>query len=82
MYFGDLLPRLVKAGDDGNCGSAAVCDTVCLQVFDLSLRRFFCYIPVNSSLVSMETFEVIIIIVLNILCFWCYYLYLVLNLSS
>lgn len=32
MYFRDLLPRLVKAGDDGNCGSAAVCDTLCLQV--------------------------------------------------
>lgn len=31
MYFRDLLPRLVKAGDDGNCGSAAVCDAVCLQ---------------------------------------------------
>lgn len=32
MYFKDLLPRLVKEGDDGNCGSAAVCDTLCLQV--------------------------------------------------
>ncbi|XP_027362359.1 chorismate mutase 3, chloroplastic [Abrus precatorius] len=31
VYFKDLLPRLVKAGDDGNCGSAAVCDTLCLQ---------------------------------------------------
>ncbi|CAB4264703.1 unnamed protein product [Prunus armeniaca] len=31
MYFRNLLPRLVKAGDDGNCGSAAVCDTLCLQ---------------------------------------------------
>ncbi|KAJ7943395.1 Chorismate mutase [Quillaja saponaria] len=31
VYFRDLLPRLVKAGDDGNCGSAAVCDTLCLQ---------------------------------------------------
>uniref|UniRef100_A0A5B7BH81 chorismate mutase n=1 Tax=Davidia involucrata TaxID=16924 RepID=A0A5B7BH81_DAVIN len=31
MYFRDLLPRLVKAGDDGNCGSTAVCDTICLQ---------------------------------------------------
>ncbi|XP_050204054.1 chorismate mutase 3, chloroplastic [Mercurialis annua] len=30
-YFGDLLPRLVKSGDDGNCGSAAVYDTMCLQ---------------------------------------------------
>ncbi|KAL5582228.1 hypothetical protein UlMin_014670 [Ulmus minor] len=32
MYFRDLLPRLVKEGDDGNCGSTAVCDTMCLQV--------------------------------------------------
>ncbi|KAK7274890.1 hypothetical protein RIF29_15991 [Crotalaria pallida] len=31
VYFRDLLPRLVKAGDDGNCGSVAVCDTLCLQ---------------------------------------------------
>ncbi|XVF03258.1 hypothetical protein REPUB_Repub04eG0245700 [Reevesia pubescens] len=31
MYFGALLPRLVEAGDDGNCGSTAVCDTICLQ---------------------------------------------------
>lgn len=31
MYFNDLLPRLVKGGDDGNCGSAAVCDTISLQ---------------------------------------------------
>ncbi|PRQ40703.1 putative chorismate mutase [Rosa chinensis] len=31
MYFRDLLPRLVKQGDDGNCGSAAVFDTLCLQ---------------------------------------------------
>ncbi|OAY60275.1 chorismate mutase 1, chloroplastic [Manihot esculenta] len=32
MYFRDLLPRLVKDGNDGNAGSAAVCDTICLQV--------------------------------------------------
>ncbi|XP_059642433.1 chorismate mutase 1, chloroplastic-like [Cornus florida] len=31
VYFRDLLPRLVKEGDDGNCGSTAVCDTICLQ---------------------------------------------------
>ncbi|KAI4320407.1 hypothetical protein MLD38_033893 [Melastoma candidum] len=31
MYFRDLLPKLVKEGDDGNYGSAAVCDTICLQ---------------------------------------------------
>lgn len=31
MYFRELIPRLVKEGDDGNCGSTAVCDTICLQ---------------------------------------------------
>ncbi|PIM98013.1 Chorismate mutase [Handroanthus impetiginosus] len=31
MYFKNLLPRLVKEGDDGNYGSAATCDTICLQ---------------------------------------------------
>ncbi|KAK3004539.1 hypothetical protein RJ639_018837 [Escallonia herrerae] len=31
MYFRNILPRLVKKGDDGNCGSTAVCDTLCLQ---------------------------------------------------
>ncbi|KAL3525893.1 hypothetical protein ACH5RR_014265 [Cinchona calisaya] len=31
MYFKNLLPRLVKEGDDGNYGSTAVCDTICLQ---------------------------------------------------
>ncbi|KAI3462906.1 hypothetical protein Pfo_019569 [Paulownia fortunei] len=31
IYFGNLLPRLVKNGDDGNYGSAASCDTICLQ---------------------------------------------------
>lgn len=33
MYFKKLLPRLVKEGNDGNSGSTAVCDTICLQVF-------------------------------------------------
>ncbi|KAJ8643970.1 hypothetical protein MRB53_005718 [Persea americana] len=31
MYFRNLLPRLVEEGNDGNCGSSAVCDTMCLQ---------------------------------------------------
>ncbi|MBA0652516.1 hypothetical protein Goklo_019772 [Gossypium klotzschianum] len=31
MYFRNLIPRLVKEGDDGNCGSTALCDTMCLQ---------------------------------------------------
>ncbi|XAR55911.1 Chorismate mutase [Bertholletia excelsa] len=39
MYFRDLLPRLAKPGDDGNSGSAAFCDTICLQA--LSKRIHF-----------------------------------------
>ncbi|XP_076930659.1 chorismate mutase 1, chloroplastic-like [Bidens hawaiensis] len=31
IYFKDLLPRLVKEGNDGNCGLAATCDYTCLQ---------------------------------------------------
>ncbi|EYU34630.1 hypothetical protein ABFS82_11G121000 [Erythranthe guttata] len=31
MYFKNLLPRFVRQGDDGNCGSAAMYDTICLQ---------------------------------------------------
>ncbi|CAL9098864.1 unnamed protein product, partial [Musa acuminata var. zebrina] len=31
MYFCNLLPRLAKEGSDRNCGSSAVCDTICLQ---------------------------------------------------
>ncbi|KAJ7527827.1 hypothetical protein O6H91_16G073300 [Diphasiastrum complanatum] len=31
MYFEDLLPALVAEGDDGNYGSTAVCDVLCLQ---------------------------------------------------
>ncbi|XP_022990842.1 chorismate mutase 1, chloroplastic-like [Cucurbita maxima] len=31
MYFNSLIPRLVEEGDDGNYGSTAVCDTMCLQ---------------------------------------------------
>jgi chorismate mutase len=44
MYFKDLLPRLVKPGDDGNYGSAAVCDTLCLQVLiKLPILQKFLY---------------------------------------
>lgn len=35
MYFQNLLPRLVNEGDDGHYGSAATCDTICLQVHHL-----------------------------------------------
>ncbi|GLJ15690.1 hypothetical protein SUGI_0258180 [Cryptomeria japonica] len=31
MYFDDLLPQFVGEGDDGNYGSAVVCDVSCLQ---------------------------------------------------
>lgn len=32
VYFGDLLPMLVKEGSDGNCGSSACWDMLILQV--------------------------------------------------
>lgn len=31
MYYDSLLPRFATTGDDGNYGSTAVCDTMCLQ---------------------------------------------------
>ncbi|CAI8595251.1 unnamed protein product [Vicia faba] len=31
VYFKVLIPQLVKEGDDGNYGSSAVCDVMCLQ---------------------------------------------------
>jgi chorismate mutase len=31
LYFEELLPRLTKEGNDGNYGSTALCDTICLQ---------------------------------------------------
>lgn len=31
LYFRNLLPGLVRKGDDGNYGSTATCDTLCLQ---------------------------------------------------
>lgn len=48
MYFRHLLPRLVKPGDDGNCGSAALCDTMCLQA-----RSLACIIT-NGSLGDLK----------------------------
>lgn len=32
MYLEDLLPKLTTPEDDGNYGSASVCDVLCLQV--------------------------------------------------
>ncbi|KAK7381269.1 hypothetical protein VNO78_33837 [Psophocarpus tetragonolobus] len=31
LYFRVLIPQIVKEGDDGNSGSSAVCDVICLQ---------------------------------------------------
>ncbi|GAV77585.1 CM_2 domain-containing protein, partial [Cephalotus follicularis] len=31
MYFTEIIPRLVMEGNDGNCGSTAVSDTISLQ---------------------------------------------------
>ena len=38
LYFDELLPRFTSEGDDGNYGSTAVCDVLCLQV-----KPIICY---------------------------------------
>ncbi|KAF3525956.1 hypothetical protein F2Q69_00050679 [Brassica cretica] len=40
MYFKHILPRLVKPGDDGNSGSSALCDTMCLQARNFLASKF------------------------------------------
>lgn len=49
LYFRNLLPGLVKKGDDGNYGSTATCDTLCLQV----RTYFFQIVPVYDVTVSI-----------------------------
>ncbi|CAH1440220.1 unnamed protein product [Lactuca virosa] len=39
LYFKDILPRLVKEGNDDNCGSATTCDSTCLQVAIKKMKR-------------------------------------------
>ncbi|XP_010258849.1 PREDICTED: chorismate mutase 1, chloroplastic-like isoform X2 [Nelumbo nucifera] len=59
MYFSDLLPRLVKKGDDGNYGSTAVCDTICLQA--LSKRMHYGKFVAEAKFrVSPDAYEVAI----------------------
>lgn len=53
MYFRDLIPRLVKEGDDSNYGSTAVCDTICLQV---CIQNFLNH--VNISLAKRSSFPI------------------------
>ncbi|CAI8587998.1 unnamed protein product [Vicia faba] len=56
MYFKDLLPRLVKPGDDGNCGSAAVCDTLCLQALSKRIH-YGKFVAETKFLESRELYE-------------------------
>jgi chorismate mutase len=37
MYLEDLLPKITSPEDDGNYGSASVCDVLCLQVIFCTL---------------------------------------------
>lgn len=64
MYFRNLLPRLVEAGDDGNCGSAAVCDTLCLQVCHPTEP----FLPGNTLTVNCFTAEIGDILMLVVHC--------------
>ncbi|XP_039017744.1 chorismate mutase 1, chloroplastic-like [Hibiscus syriacus] len=54
MYFRNLIPRLVKKGDDGNCGSTAFCDTICLQAEALVRSMFDCRMYNRSGKKSPE----------------------------
>lgn len=49
MYFSNLLPGLVKEGDDGNYGSSAVCDTICLQVNFYAAGTIVCFTRMGHS---------------------------------
>ncbi|CAK8536644.1 unnamed protein product [Lathyrus sativus] len=60
MYFKDLLPRLVKPGDDGNCGSAAVCDTLCLQALSKRIH-YGKFVAETKFLESSKLYEAAII---------------------
>ncbi|XP_039042748.1 chorismate mutase 1, chloroplastic-like [Hibiscus syriacus] len=38
IYFKNIVPKLAKEGEDGNCGSTAVCDAMCLQALSKRIR--------------------------------------------
>ncbi|KAF2617173.1 hypothetical protein F2Q68_00041813 [Brassica cretica] len=56
MYFRDLVPRLVKKGDDGNYGSTAVCDAIRLQSLS---KRIHCgkFVAEAKFQASPEAYE-------------------------
>ncbi|XP_058195272.1 chorismate mutase 1, chloroplastic [Rhododendron vialii] len=56
MYLRDLLPRLVKPGDDGNSGSTATCDTICLQALSKRIHygKFVAEVKFRESPSSYE----------------------------
>ncbi|KAG9439708.1 hypothetical protein H6P81_019873 [Aristolochia fimbriata] len=56
MYFIDLLPRVVKEGDDGNCGSTAVCDTICLQALSKRIH-YGKFVAEAKYLASPDVYE-------------------------
>ncbi|XP_018841100.1 chorismate mutase 1, chloroplastic-like [Juglans regia] len=59
MYFRDLIPRLVEEGDDGNCGSAAVCDTMCLQALSKRIH-YGKFVAEAKFRASPDTYELAI----------------------
>lgn len=59
MYFKNLLPRLVKAGHDGNCGSAANCDTICLQVCVMTFDQLFYLKDSNDTSLLVYLSEIV-----------------------
>ncbi|RDX64676.1 Chorismate mutase 1, chloroplastic, partial [Mucuna pruriens] len=60
MYFRNLIPRLVKEGDDGNCGSTSVCDTLCLQALSKRIH-YGKFVAEAKFQASPDTYKVAIL---------------------
>ncbi|GLJ47173.1 hypothetical protein SUGI_0995880 [Cryptomeria japonica] len=59
MYFDSLLPRFAAKGDDGNYGSTAVCDTLCLQALSKRIH-YGKFVAEAKFRASPEVYEVAI----------------------
>lgn len=60
VYFRDLIPRLVKEGDDGNCGSTCVSDILCLQALSKRIH-YGKFVAEAKFQVSPDTYKAAIL---------------------
>lgn len=64
MYFEDLLPKIVPAGDDGNYGSTACADVLCLQVCFLTWQTLqpSCFVLVVYITFLLQTGNLVVVL--------------------